>query len=99
MSIWPRKCAGCGQRSTKCETPVGVNSWYCDNCSVFAGMFGTNRRLKNIAEEQSRKWKEGPCSHQSFTTEQTTDRATGKRVQISICRNPNCGAEIYRVLI
>jgi hypothetical protein len=97
MSIFPRKCAGCGKRSTRCETPVGVSSWYCDDCSVFAGMFGTNARLKNVAEEQSKKWKSGPCPHQTFDTSRIRDAATGKMVQISTCMR--CKTEIYRVLI
>jgi hypothetical protein len=99
MSMLPRKCAGCGQRKRNCDTPVGVSSWYCDDCNVWAGINGTNRRLKNLAEEQSRKWKEGPCKHQSFSNVPYKDPATGRRGQKSVCNNPNCGAEIYNVLL
>jgi len=99
MSLLPRRCSGCGSRSYKNDTPVGVSQWYCDSCSVFAGMFGTNSKLKNVAEEQSRKWKSGPCPHQVFDTSWVKDKATGKKVQISTCLNPKCRAEIYRVLM
>jgi len=57
-----RRCMMCQQRK-QCDIPVG-GGYLCDKCGVNSGVHG---RLKNVAEENSRKWQGQPCKHQSIT--------------------------------
>lgn len=96
MSIIPRKCNGCRQYKHDCDTPVYVNNWLCDDCAVAFRITGTNKRLKNIAEANSKKWGDGKCPHQNYTNVPYTDPTTGRKGQKCICNK--CGEEIYNVL-